>query len=187
MKEAKEPLRAELWNVFLRYFAQRGDLSQSLILFQDMSAERVRPATQTYNVLLSTEGMTLESKLRVWESMKENGIERDRFTFNLMIVAFMKAGRYAEGGEGRSDERREIYIYKMLRYTDCEAIFNEMPNAKVQPDPHLFITMRDVYQRAGQLEKAQAMSAAAKKLVYVSTLPLPSLFLYSPYFLVNIF
>eukprot|EP00026_Physarum_polycephalum_P002174 Phypoly_transcript_02179.p1 GENE.Phypoly_transcript_02179~~Phypoly_transcript_02179.p1 ORF type:complete len:937 (+),score=182.88 Phypoly_transcript_02179:84-2894(+) len=143
MKEAKEPLRAELWNVFLRFFAQRGDLAQALVLFQDMNTERVRPSTQTYNVLLSTTGMTLESKLKIWENMKELGVERDRFTFNLMIVAFMKEKRYSES----------------------EAIFNEMPAAKVQPDPHLLITMRDVYQRAGQMEKAQAMSAAAKKLV----------------------
>ena len=81
-------------------------------------------------------------------------------------------------GGGEVGER-VIVIY---RYADSEAIFNEMSHDNVQPDPHLLITMRDVYKRAGQAEKAQAMNAAAKKLSYESirNSPFTSVYTTSP-------
>lgn len=65
MKDAKEPLRAELWNLFLRYFAQRGDLTQSLAILQDMNAANVMPTTQTYNVLIRFVYILLRFVLRM--------------------------------------------------------------------------------------------------------------------------
>lgn len=58
-----------------------------------MLAAKISPTVETFNILISAPGIDVNFQLKLLQQMAVRKIAADRFTYNLIIVGFMKVAR----------------------------------------------------------------------------------------------
>ncbi|EPS70001.1 hypothetical protein M569_04760 [Genlisea aurea] len=170
MKKAGIKPSSKSYTALIHAFAAGGWHEKARIAFESMSRDGVKPTVETYTALLDAirRSGDAETLTEVWKKMtRDDGIEGNRATFDVVLDGLSKHGRYAEARDvvfefGKRGFRPTVVTYNMLmnaygrggRESKLPELLKEMEGLGIEPDCVTYSTMIYAYLRVRDFRRA---------------------------------